>query len=76
MRKNLGAKGDVDKVWATREKILQENYFTESPFIRMLVPGKDKMGNYLVQIFRPKAIAKASNFFLDRYRREKKRARQ
>lgn len=70
LRKELGESGERDKTLAAREKYLRENIFPQSPYVRMVVP--EKMGNHLVQIYRPQAVAKVSTFLLDRYWRKQK----
>ncbi len=71
IRKEMEEKPEQRKVLAAREQYLQENLFKNSPYVRMIVP--EKMGNHLVQIFRPEAVAKVSMYLLDRYNREKSR---
>jgi len=70
MRKEMGEEPGQRKDLAAREQYLQKNLFKSSPYVRMIVP--EKMGNHLVQIFRPEAVAKTSLYLLDRYKRRAK----
>lgn len=56
-----------DRTARAREQIIKENFFPESPYVRMIVPTK--LGNHLVQIFRPESVAKVSMYLLERYGR-------
>jgi pimeloyl-ACP methyl ester carboxylesterase len=69
MRKEMDESPGQRKTLAAREKILRNELFRNSPYVRMIVP--EKMGNHLVQIFRPESVAKVSLYLLKRQRREK-----
>ena len=51
----------------SRAKYLNENLFTQSPYVRMLVP--DKMGNHGLPYFRAESVANASLYLLERFHR-------
>ena len=70
IRKEMGEGPGERKDLAAREKFLKENLFKESPYIRMIVP--EKLGNHLVQIFRPEAVAKVSTYLFRRHAREQR----
>lgn len=70
IRIELGEGSGERKDLAAREQILKENFFPESPYVRMIVPKK--LGNHLVQIFRPESVAKVSTYLLERYHRSAK----
>lgn len=74
IRKEMGEVPGQRKDLAARERYLQENLFKSSPHVRMIVP--EKMGNHLVQIFRPQAVAKVSMYLLGRYKREKEKDKE
>ena len=74
VRTEMGETLERRKDLAARERILKENVFPSSPYIRMVVPGSEKLGNHLVQIFRPDAVAKVSLYLLRRYARETTKA--
>lgn len=51
-----------------REKFLQEHVFTNSPYIRMIVP--EKMGHHNVSYSRPESVARSSLYLLRRWHRQ------
>lgn len=75
-RDEMGETSDRRKDLAAREQILKKDLFPSSPYIRMVVPGSEKLGNHLVQIFRPESVAKVSLYLLERYGREKTKSPQ
>lgn len=52
-----------------REQYLRENIFTNSPYVRMIVP--EKMGHHNVSYSRPESVAKTSLYLLKRWHRQK-----
>lgn len=51
-----------------REHYLQKNKFKKSPYIRMIVPAK--AGCHGLPSFRPQAVARASLYLLERWKRQ------